>query len=192
MISTTNGNERSLDDYRDYLRMLTRLQLSPSLQSKMDVSDVVQQVILQAHAGRSQFRGQTESTWLAWLRVILANTLTTAARRHSPELDMLDRGRTLEGELEKSSSRLEQLFAADQTSPSEGAIRCEELLRLAQAINRLPDDQRLVVELHHIRGLSVAEVATELNRTGPSVVGLLIRGLRKLREQLCEPGDQKP
>ncbi|MGQ0636578.1 MAG: sigma-70 family RNA polymerase sigma factor [Planctomycetaceae bacterium] len=76
-----------------------------------------------------------------------------------------------------------------QTSPSEGAINCEEILRLSQAINRLPEDQRLVVELHHLRGLSVDEVAELMNRTHPAVVGLLFRGLKKLREQLCKPGE---
>ncbi|MGQ0636576.1 MAG: sigma-70 family RNA polymerase sigma factor [Planctomycetaceae bacterium] len=187
-MAATTSNERSLDDYRDYLRMLARLQMGPDLQSKMDVSDVVQQALLKAHVGRAKFRGQTESEWLAWLRVILANTLATAAHRYSAELQAVDCGRTLDGE-QNPSSGFGCRLATDQTSPSEGAINCEEILRLSQAINRLPEDQRLVVELHHLRGLSVDEVAELLNRTHPAVVGLLFRGLKKLREQLCKPGE---
>ena len=55
---------RQLDDYREYLRLLVQVQLSPRLQAKLDASDVVQQAILHAHAGRAQFQGQTEAEWL--------------------------------------------------------------------------------------------------------------------------------
>ena len=83
--------------------------------------------------------------------------------------------------------RLEGLLAADLTSPSERAVRGEELLRLARAMSRLPEDQRRVVELHHLQGLAVADVAWEMGRTRPAVVGLLFRGLKKLRELLRGP-----
>jgi RNA polymerase sigma-70 factor (ECF subfamily) len=83
-----------------------------------------------------------------------------------------------------SSSRLERLLAADQTSPSERVCRHEELLRLAQAMGRLPQDQRRVIELHHLKGLPVADVATLMDRSRPAVVGLLFRGLNRLRELL--------
>jgi RNA polymerase sigma-70 factor, ECF subfamily len=179
-------DERPLEDYRDYLRLLARLQLSQRLRAKLDASDIVQQAILQAHAGRAQFRGRTDAEWLAWLRTILANALAAAARQFDTQAREVRRERSLEAELELSSSRLECLLAADQTSPSEQAVRCEELLRLARAMTRLPEDQRLVVELHHLKGLQVAEVAQHMGRTRPAVVGLLYRGLKQLRQMLHE------
>jgi RNA polymerase sigma-70 factor (ECF subfamily) len=177
---------RPLDAYRDYLRLLARTQLAPRLQAKLDASDVAQQVILQAHEAREQFRGTTEAEKLAWLRAILANVLATAARRFEAGVRDVGRERSLEGELERSSSRLEQLFAADQTSPSQQAVRCEELLRLAAALARLPEDQRRVIELHYLMDLPVADVAAQVGRTRPAVVGLLFRGLKKLRQLLRE------
>jgi RNA polymerase sigma-70 factor (ECF subfamily) len=183
---TSDTGEHSLEGYRDYLRLLARLQLSPRLRAKLDASDVVQQTILQAHESRAQFRGNTEGEWLAWLRVILANVLAAAARRFETRARALDRERSLEAELDQSSSRLEVLLAADQTSPSQRAVRCEELLLLARALTKLPEDQRRVVELHHLKGLQVAEVAGQLGRTRPAVVGLLYRGLKRLRELLHE------
>ena len=184
MNGTTNAGERPLGEYRDYLRVLARLQLSVPLRGKLDASDLVQQTILQAHAHRTQFRGATEAEWLGWLRAILANALATAAREFETAARDLSRERSLEAELERSSDRLERVLAADQSSPSEGAVRGEELLRLARALGQLPEDQRRVVELHHLKGLPVADVAAEVGRTRPAVVGLLFRGLKRLRELL--------
>jgi RNA polymerase sigma-70 factor (ECF subfamily) len=170
-----------LEQYRDYLRLLASLQLSARLRGKLDPSDVVQQALLQAHASRDQFRGRGEAQWLAWLRAILANALAAEARRFGAEARDLNRERSLEAELDLSSSRLEALLVSAQSSPSERAVRGEEVRRLAQALARLAPDQRRVVELHHLKGLPVAEVAREMDRTRPAVVGLLFRALKRLR-----------
>jgi RNA polymerase sigma-70 factor (ECF subfamily) len=127
-----------------------------------------------------------EGEWLAWLRTILANVLGASARRFSAEARNLDRERSVEAEVDLSSSRLECLLAVDQTSPSERTVRGEDLLRLAHAMSCLPPDQRQVVEMHHLKGLSLAEAAAVLGRTRPAVAGLLFRGLNRLRELLPE------
>jgi RNA polymerase sigma-70 factor, ECF subfamily len=175
---------RSVEDYRSYLLLLVRLQMGPRLRAKVDASDVVQQAILHAHERRAQFRGATEGEWQAWLRAILANALATMVRRYDTQARDPGRERSLEAELEQSSSRLEGLLAADLTSPSERAVRDEELLRLAHALAQLPDDQRRVVELHYLKGLTVADMAEQIGRTRPAAVGLLFRGLKRLRELL--------
>ena len=156
------------------------------MRGKLDASDVVQQTILLAHSRREQFRGGTEAEWLGWLRAILANVLGSVAREFDTAARNVSRELSLEAELERSSARLEQVLAVDQSSASGVAMRTEELLRLAEALVRLPDDQRSAVELHHLQGLTVAEVAAELGRTRPAVVGLLFRALKRLRELLGE------
>ena len=56
--------------------------------------------------------------------------------------------------------------------------------RLAGALAELPPDQRLAVELHHLMDYSVAETAEIMSRSRQAIVGLLFRGLRKLRGRL--------
>jgi RNA polymerase sigma-70 factor, ECF subfamily len=189
MRPTARDEYRAIESHRDYLHLLVRLQLGSRLRAKLDASDVVQQAILQAHERRHQFRGRSEGEWLAWLRSILANALAAALRRFDAQARDLGRERSLETDLERSASRLEHLLVADQTSPSERVVRGEELLRLTEALGQLPEDQKRVVELHYLKGLPVAEVAEEIGRTRPAAVGLLFRGLKRLRELLREPGE---
>jgi RNA polymerase sigma-70 factor (ECF subfamily) len=82
--------------------------------------------------------------------------------------------------------RLEAWLIADQASPHEQAVRQEQLLHLAEALTQLPEDQRLAVELRHLKGCKVAEVAREMNRSKEAVAKLLQRGVARLRELLKE------
>ncbi len=180
-----------VDQYQDYLRLLTRLQVNPRLRSKLDESDVVQQAILEAHKCRHQFRGTTEADRLAWLRQILAHVLAGFGRHFSTGTRDVQKERSLDATLELSSSRLQSMLAVDQTSPSGRAVRDEEMVRLARALNQLADDQRRVIELHHLQGFSVTEVADLVGRTRPAVAGLLFRGLNRLRELMVEENGMK-
>jgi RNA polymerase sigma-70 factor (ECF subfamily) len=183
MAHPAQGDDRSLERYRDYLHLLARLHLPPGLRSKLDPSDVVQQTLLKAHANRAQFRGPGPEL-AGWLRRILANTLADAAREFGAAKRDLALEQSLEAALRQSSARLEGFLQPAASSPSEHAVREEALLGLAAALAELPDDQRAAVELHHLQGCSVAEVAAHLGRTEAAVAGLLRRGLKRLRELL--------
>jgi len=174
----------SLERCREYLHLLARLHLDHRLQGKLDPADVVQQTLMRAHEKRDQFRGHTDAELTAWLRQILVNNLAEAVRRFAAESRDVARERSLEASLEESSARLESWLAADQSTPSQRFMRQEQGIRLADALAELPDDQRRAVELHHLKGYSVAEVGELMDRSRPAVVGLLFRGLKKLRQLL--------
>lgn len=169
-----------VDNYRDYLRLVARMRLGSRLRSKVDESDVVQEAILEAHRCKGQFRGKTEADRLAWLRKILANLLARIGRTYSTGARDIQKEQSLEFDF--SSSRAEWFLAANQTSVSGRASRAEEMLLLATALNQLPEDQRRVVELHHLQGLRVDEVAEIMGRTRGAIASLLFRGLTRLRE----------
>lgn len=178
-----------LEVYREYLRLLARLQLNPRLRSKIDDSDVVQQTLLEAHRCREQFRGTTEAERLAWLRTILANMLARIGRSYSTGARDIQKERSLEAALELSSSRLLSLITADQTSPS-GQVACgEDMIRLAQSLQELTEDQRCVIEMHHLQGFTVTKVADLMGKTRPAVAGLLFRGLKRLRELMGDDSE---
>jgi RNA polymerase sigma-70 factor (ECF subfamily) len=179
--------EPSLDDYRDYLLLLARDRLSPRVRGRLDPSDVVQQTLLEAHRDAAQFRGHTCAEQAAWLRQVLARNLANAARDHTRDRRDVGRERSLQASLDESSAKLEAFLAADQSSPSQWADRGEQLVRLAAALAALPDGQREAVELRHLHGWPLAEIAGHLGRTPAAVAGLLHRGLAQLRSVLEEP-----
>jgi RNA polymerase sigma-70 factor (ECF subfamily) len=172
-------------DYRSYLRVLARVHLARAgmLRGRVDASDIVQDVLLQAHVAQAQFRGATGAEFAAWLRRILANTLIDAQRRHGRQ----KRDAALEAchqTIEGMSSRLSELPARDR-SPSQHLADRERALELAAALDSLPDDRRTAVELRYLGECSLEEIAAMMDRSKPSVAGLLRRGLEDLRGKLA-------
>jgi RNA polymerase sigma-70 factor (ECF subfamily) len=189
MAQPADARAPSWEQYREYLRLLARLQLPPQLRGKLDPSDLVQQTLLQAHAKREQFQGQGEAEREAWLRSILANQIADAVRHFGRRQHDVALERSLEAAMADSSAKLEGWLASTQSSPSQQAQRREELFRLAEALAALPEDQREAIESHHLRGCSVAEVGRQLGRSKDAAAGLLFRGIKRLRQQLG--GDQR-
>jgi RNA polymerase sigma-70 factor (ECF subfamily) len=176
----------SLEQYRPYLRLLVRLEVGRQLQGKLDPSGVVQQTLLEAHHAGERFHGLPEAPRRAWLRQVLANNLADEIRRLGARKRDVSREQSLQQALGESSARLEAWLVSEHSSPSARLIRQEDLLRMSRALDELPDDQRQAIELHHLRGQSLAEVADGLGRSRGAVAQLIFRGLRRLRERLEE------
>jgi RNA polymerase sigma-70 factor (ECF subfamily) len=184
--------EVDLEKFRAYLDLLIRRRLDGRLQGKLDASGVVQQTLLEAHQGLADFRGNCEAEVAAWLRKILTRNLTDEVRKLSAGKRDLDRERSLEQAVEQSSANLASWLAQEQSSPSQKAVQQEQLLDMVAALARLPDDQRTAIELHHLEGWTLAEVATHMQRSKEAVAGLLFRGLKRLRELLAGNSEGEP
>ncbi len=183
-MAETKEPDLDLERFRDYLRLLARLQLDPRLRGKVDPSDLVQQTLLKAYVAREQYRGKTPEQRAAWLRQILANTLANTVRDFGRARRDAALERSLETSLADSSARLEAWLVAGGMSPVEHAERNEQLLQLAGALGRLPADQREALLLRHCHGLSVEDIGKQLGRTRAAIASLLRRGLKQMREEL--------
>jgi RNA polymerase sigma-70 factor (ECF subfamily) len=182
-----DARSRLLEAYRDYLRLLARVQLGRDLQGKVDPSDLVQEAFLEAHRDFGQFHGQTEAELRAWLRRVLATGLADQVRRYRGTRQRdLRLERQLAAALDRSSQALERGLVASGTSPSGGAERREDARRLAEALERLPADYRDVLLLRHFHGLTFPEIARRLDRTLDMVKNVWLRGLGRLRRTLEE------
>jgi RNA polymerase sigma-70 factor (ECF subfamily) len=175
---------RSLERFRPYLYMLARAHLDSRLRPKIEASDLVQQTLLDAHQKRDQFRGASDAQLAAWLKQILRNNLVDVARYFGRMKANIDRERPIDGGVEDSFSRVDQWLGGLQSSPSQQAVKTEQLLQLAEALAELPEPQREAITLHHLQGLTLAETAARLDRSTAAVAGLLHRGLKGLRRLL--------
>jgi RNA polymerase sigma-70 factor (ECF subfamily) len=176
--------ERTLEDYRQYLRLFAQIQLDTRLQGKIDLSGVVQQTMFEAHQGLAKKKPLDTDHLAAWLRRILAHNLADEIRKLKTHKREVGRERSLEAALQQSSHRLEAWLAADQSSPSANLQRQEQGLQLCAALATLPDAQREALLMRHFHGWSLAQIAQQLGRSQAAVAGLLKRGLQQMRDQL--------
>ncbi len=178
---TTDAEQPGLERFQGYLRFLARLHLGDEPQALIDPEDLVQQTFLEAQKQWLAFRGRSDRELAAWLRAILANNLADAFRAANAAKRDVARQRSLEASLEQASSKLGGWLAADQSSPSEQAQRHEDAVRLANALEQLPEAEREAIVLQHWHGWPLSRIGEKLGRSRDAVAGLLKRGLKRLR-----------
>ena len=121
---------------------------------------------------------------MGWLRKILKNELIDKERHFRRGKRDVALEEVYQETIDDSNYRMIRIPVPRQTSPSQHLARHERQLLLVKALETLPVDQRTAVELRHLGDWSQAEIAEFMNRTKPSVAGLLRRGLRALRKEL--------
>jgi len=174
-----------LEAHRPYLELLARVQLGRRLRAKTDAADVVQETFLEAHRDLPAFRGTTAAKFAAWLRQVLARNLANLVRHYygtqarDPRLEL-----ELAADLDQSSQALGTVPIAPQSTPSRQAVRREDAVRVAAALDALPPDYRAVLVLRYVEGLNFPAVAERLGRSVDSVEKLWVRGLARLRRSM--------
>lgn len=189
LAAAKSGSEQARGDlfehYRSYLELLARVEVGRRLKTKVDPSDIVQETFLEAHRSFASFRGESEAEFSAWLRTIVGRRVAHLVRRY-----LRNQGRDVRREqmldltLNESSQIIERSLAAIQSSPSNRASQREQVVLLANALARLPEDYHEVVVLRHFEGLSFNEVGERMGRSLDSVQKLWVRALGRLRQEL--------
>lgn len=178
----------SIGRLRPWLQMIADRELPAQLRGRVDPSDIVQQTLMKAWQGESDFAGSTQEQRLAWLRSIMKNAIRDQHRRlFGADKRGAGREQLATDVAMAGNNGLDfQAIAHDPTASSEMAA-AEDALALANAIEKLPLEQRRVIELRHFSNLSYAMIAEQLNKSEPAVRMLWVRALRSLQSVAAPP-----
>lgn len=180
---------QEIEKLRPLLSLLARQNLNPRLWSAVDPSGVVQETLAEAAKLQHQYQGNGHGTLEGWIRRILLNNLYDAIRRvHRAKRDV-DIEEPLENAFTESTGRLKKQLETEVPSPSEVAMKGEEIRALAAALERLEPAQREAVELRYLQDRSLNDSASLMGRSESAVAALLHRGLVKLKQELRRKGD---
>jgi len=176
---------RWLLEHEHRLRVLARLEIARRFGGKFDPSDVVQQTLMEAWQGWERMQARDEPQRIAWLRQILAHQLARFVRHHEgTQMRDIARERSIELSIDQSARRLDAFLIAQDPSPSQVVAAQEQLERLAEVLERLPDDYRQVILLRNLQELSHQEVAERMGRSEAAVRMLWLRALAALSAAL--------
>lgn len=139
-------------------------------------SDATQETFISAYKNLKSFRGGSFKSWL--LRIVTNacyDDLRRRKRRPATSLDELTSGEDGEAEFDVPSA---------DDGPETIAQRHELAQLLQRGITTLPDDQRIVLVLSDVQGMSYEEIAEMTNSNLGTVKSRLSRARAKLREYL--------
>jgi RNA polymerase sigma-70 factor (ECF subfamily) len=184
-MDSIEGPNDQIIAYEAWLRLIAGLEIESRFQAKFAASDAVQQTMLEAWRNWDQFRGESELQRRAWLRQILAFQLAKLARHYAgTQKRNIANEVSIDASLARTSIRLTNLLPANQSTPSEAAMANEQSLRLANALDQLPEDYRQVIILRNIDDLPHEEIAIRMDRSVGAVKMLWMRALAALRQSL--------
>jgi RNA polymerase sigma-70 factor, ECF subfamily len=172
-----------LDVYRGYLLSIASEKLSREVVAKAAPSDLVQETLLQASQAFGEFRGSTELELRAWLNQILARKVIDVHRYYR---DFAKRDVTREISLSDSVETGHEAVGArpDFTPASGPASDAENAQILAEALEKLNQEQRQAVQLRSFEQLSFEEVGERLGRSAEAARKLWTRAIQNLTLEL--------
>ena len=175
-----------LAQMQDYLNMMAKRHMDPSLQRKIGPSDIVQQSLAQVIQHFDDFRGGTAAEFRAWLKVIVVNEL--AKTRRAWRTQKRDLGREQALERPGFSGGVEGMPADTTRTPSSEAIAAERIENFHAVLGQLSDDYATVIRLRSIQRMSFREIADQMGRSHDSVTKLWYRAVLKFEELLRDRG----
>jgi RNA polymerase sigma-70 factor (ECF subfamily) len=183
--------DRLLAKHREPIRRMIDMRLDPAIVQRLDASDVVQEVLIEASRRLQDYLKAPAMPFHLWLRHIAKDHLIDAHRRHhQAQKRGVNREQPMNRPAWGDHSSLElagQLLDQDLT-PASAAIQAEMQRRLAEAIAQLDEDDREVVLMRHYEMLANQEVAAALGLTEAAASMRYLRAVRKLRDLLTPPG----
>jgi RNA polymerase sigma-70 factor (ECF subfamily) len=185
--------DKLLGEFREPLRRVIGLRLDPAVARRVDASDIVQDVLVEANQRLTDYLKQPDMPFHLWLRHLAQDRIIDTHRRHRlAQRRSVDREQPIARPAwadESSVSLVAQLIDTERTPTSE-AIRLELQRRLNDAIDKLSDDDREIILMRHHEALSNQEVAHALQLTEAAASMRYLRALRRLRTVLVPDGQE--
>jgi RNA polymerase sigma-70 factor (ECF subfamily) len=177
--------------YRNYLRMVARTSLGPRLRKRLELSDVVQETLVEVVRQFPQFTGQNEVALMGWLRHLVGQKLADLGRYHSrtkragkAKVLPLDVATESRGRAGEEGGRLLDRLALSQTSPSQAVSKREQLTLLADAFTGLAEQEADVLWLYFAENLTFEAIGRRLDLSRKSVSRICASGLKHLKRSL--------
>ncbi|MBI3408611.1 MAG: sigma-70 family RNA polymerase sigma factor [Planctomycetes bacterium] len=179
--------EELLTRHRESVRRMIDLRLDPAIVQRVDASDVVQDVLLEASRRLQDFLQKPTMPFHLWLRHIAKDHIIDAHRKHhQAQKRGVNREQPLvrPGWADQSSLDLAGQLLDQELTPASAAIQQELQRRLHGALKELNEDDREMILMRHFEQLPNQEVAASLGLTEAAASMRYLRALRRLREIL--------
>jgi RNA polymerase sigma-70 factor (ECF subfamily) len=181
--------DRLFDRHRDSLRKMIALRLDHKLSRRIDVSDVVQDVLIEANRRLRDYLANPAMPFHLWIRQIAKDRIIDAHRRHRVSSKRsVDREQhlALEGAFDQSTIELAGQLRDPAITPAAAATQREVAGQVQAAIERLDARDRDIILMRHYEQLSNQEIACALNLSEPAASMRYLRALKRLKSQLDE------
>lgn len=171
------------DSLRGSLKEQVRLRLVGRMLRRVDASDVVQELFLDADRRLPELE-QSELPLDGWIRILLKQRLVDLQRRH---IHAAKRSVLREQRIDRSGSKvanIAQWMVADVSSPSMHLQKVEAHAQVRSILADLPDVDCEVLVLRHFKNLTNAEVAAAIGISVNAASNRYVRALSHFRERL--------
>lgn len=178
---------RLLEKHRGPVRRLVEMRLDKKVQRRVDVSDVVQEVMVEASGRLEKYLADPVMAFHLWLRQIAWDHIIDTYRRHRVSAKRnMDREQPMSvpGGNDQSTTELAIQLCDPAMTPAAAAMQHEIAKSVEAAIERLNDQDREVIIMRHYEHLSNLEIAEVLKLNPPAASMRYLRAIRRLRELL--------
>ncbi|MBT5018601.1 MAG: sigma-70 family RNA polymerase sigma factor [Planctomicrobium sp.] len=190
------GDENAVNDlmnrHRDALRRLVHFRLDRKISGRVDASDVVQDVLIEANRRLKDYVADPSMPFHLWVRQLAKDRMIDLHRRHHAQKRSVDREQPLQGRKfgDRSSLDLAAQLSDQELTPAAATIRKELEERFLEALDQLDESEREIVVMRHVEHLGNGEVAEALDLS-PAAAGMrYLRAIRRLKSVLTDPPSQ--